>query len=386
MSPARDARASASDAPAGASTASQPPKMPWLDAVIARVLADARGHAVLLHGPAGVGQLCAALRIASAWLCEDDALPVAERPCGRCAGCRLVVAGTHPDRLVLVPDAMRAAFASEGSSVEGEEGEGGGSKSKTKPSADIRVEQVRAAVTFSSTTSTRGRGKAIVVFPAERMNAVAANALLKTLEEPPGTVRFALATGAAGRLLPTILSRCVAVPLSLPARDAALAWLATEGVTVARGAADLLDASGGRPEAALDLHREGVDGALLRALPDAAGRGEAAAVRGLPLPIVVGLLQRLADDAIAAACGRPPRHFPHAALDRLGAVRRNEVGRLVNWSHALLEAAGTAAHPWSAELARDALLQEAALALNPPQNRAPGVSSRRGPATTLPGR
>jgi DNA polymerase-3 subunit delta' len=356
--------------------------MPWLEAPLARALADVHSHAVLLQGPAGIGQYPAALRLAAAWLCEDDAIAAAQRPCGRCAGCRLVAAGTHPDRLVLVPDAMRAAH---GEGAEAGEGEGG-AKSKAKPSADIRVEQVRAVVAFGSTTAARGRGKAVVVFPAERMNAVAANALLKTLEEPPGRVRFALATGAPGRLLPTILSRCVSIPLLPPGRDEALAWLGAEGVAAAKGGADLLDASGGRPEAALELHRDGVDGALLRALPDAAGRGDATLVRGLSLPLVVGLLQRLADDALVAACGRQPRHFPQAGFDRFASVRRRDVARLTAWAGALLEAARTAAHPWSAELAREALLQQAALALNPPQNRPDTAASRRESATTLPAR
>jgi DNA polymerase-3 subunit delta' len=381
VSPA--ARADDADPPRAAA-APEPTPMPWLDVPVARALADGRGHAVLLHGPAGVGQLAAALRLAAAWLCEDDAVPVASRPCGRCAGCRLVAAGTHPDRLVLVPDALRAALAAE--SAGPAEAEEGGSKSKAKPSAEIRVEQVRAAVGFASTTSSRGRGKAVVVFPAERMNTVAANALLKTLEEPPGTVRFALATGAAGRLLPTIRSRCIAVPLPMPSREAALAWLAAESVPAAEGGADLLDASGGRPEAALDLHRDGVDGALLRALPEAAGRGDASAVKGLAVPLVVALLQRLADDALAAAFGRPGRHFPHADLARLGAVRRRDAAALGDWSRALLDAARTANHPWSAELTREALLQQAARALNPPQNPPAAGAARPGRATTLPAR
>lgn len=371
-----------------------PTPMPWLDAALAPALADGRSQAVLLHGPAGVGQAAAALRLAAAWLCEDLGRPIEDRPCGRCAGCKLVAAGTHPDRLVLVPDAMRLALAAdaaaaseaEGGGTGGTAGDGGGSKSKAKPSAEIRVEQVRAAVAFAATTPSRGRGKAIVVFPAERMNAVAANALLKTLEEPPGTVRFVLATGAEGRLLPTIRSRCIGVPMPVPSREAALAWLAGEGVAAAKGGAELLDASGGRPEAALELHREGVDGALLRALPEAAGRGDAAPLRGLPLPIVVTLLQRLADDALALACDRPPRHFARAAVERLGAVRRRDVGSLVAWAGALLEAARTASHPWSAELAREALVQQAALALNPPQNRPVPAGAPRGPATTLPAR
>jgi DNA polymerase-3 subunit delta' len=78
------------------------------------------------------------------------------------------------------------------------EGEEGGEErsGKKKPSKDIRVEEVRAAIALALTTSSRGRGKAIVIHPAERMNPIAANAFLKTLEEPAGNARFVLCTSA----------------------------------------------------------------------------------------------------------------------------------------------------------------------------------------------
>ena len=80
---------------------------------------------------------------------------------------------------------------------------------KRKPSKEIRVDAMREAIEFAQRTSARGRGKAMLIYPAERMNAVTANALLKTLEEPPGDMRFVLATEAAHLLLPTIRSRCL---------------------------------------------------------------------------------------------------------------------------------------------------------------------------------
>jgi DNA polymerase-3 subunit delta' len=57
---------------------------------------------------------------------------------------------------------------------------------KRKPSKEIRVDEIRQAIAFAQTTSARGRAKVVVIHPAERMNGVSANALLKTLEEPPG--------------------------------------------------------------------------------------------------------------------------------------------------------------------------------------------------------
>src|SRR6185369_12113285 len=113
---------------------------------------------------------------AKGWLCEADDRPLVDRPCGRCASCRLHVARSHPDLLVLVPEAMRESL---GWDLGGNEGDEAGEGGKRKPSKDIRVEAVRAAIAFATTTSARGRGKFVVVHPAERMNEVAASAFLK---------------------------------------------------------------------------------------------------------------------------------------------------------------------------------------------------------------
>src|SRR5690606_19063133 len=127
---------------------------------------------------------------------------------------------------------------------------------KRKPSREIRVDAMRDAVEFAQRTSARGHGKVVLVYPAEQMNAVTANALLKTLEEPPGEVRFVLASEAAHQLLPTIRSRCQAHTLLWPAQDEALAWLARQAVAP-QAAQVWLRAAGGRPDDALRLARSG---------------------------------------------------------------------------------------------------------------------------------
>src|SRR3569832_1997188 len=99
-----------------------------------------------------------------------------------------------------------------------------------KPSRDIRIDAMRDAIQFAQRTSARGRGKAVLVYPAERMNHVTANALLKTLEEPPGDVRFVLATEAAHQLLPTIRSRCLGHTMAWPTSAEAAEWLTHEGM------------------------------------------------------------------------------------------------------------------------------------------------------------
>ena len=82
--------------------------LPWLAPVLAQALGSGAAHALLLHGPEGVGQFELATTLAQAWLCEAAA--GAPRPCGVCASCRLVQAHTHPDLLVLVPEALRSSL------------------------------------------------------------------------------------------------------------------------------------------------------------------------------------------------------------------------------------------------------------------------------------
>ena len=197
--------------------------LPWLAAPLRQALATRHGHALLIHGPGAVGQFELALVLAQAWLCEQTSLPLVERPCRACAACRLVAARSHPDLLVLVPEALRESLGWAGDAGEGDDER---ESSKKKPSKDIRIEAIRAAIAFATTTSARGRGKVVVVHPAERMNPAAANAFLKTLEEPAGDSRFLLCSAAPDALAATIRSRCQDVALAVPPRAEAEAWLA----------------------------------------------------------------------------------------------------------------------------------------------------------------
>ena len=97
--------------------------LPWLGAWLESALRTQRGHAVLIHGPQGIGQWQLSLTLAQAWLCEGA--QGARRPCGTCASCRLVQARSHPDLLVLIPEALQAPLGwmladSEGEGAEGE--------------------------------------------------------------------------------------------------------------------------------------------------------------------------------------------------------------------------------------------------------------------------
>ena len=320
---ARDARGAPGDEHAGIDPsdragAGDEPGLPWLgDAAAAHARDAAARTRSCIHGPGGVGQFELALALAKGWLCEATDRPLVERPCGRCASCKLHAAHSHPDLLVLVPEALRESL---GWDVGGNEGEEAGEGGKRKPSKEIRVEAVRAAIAFATTTSARGRGKVVVVHPAERMNDVAASAFLKTLEEPAGDARFLLCSAAPDSLLPTIRSRCQQVVLPLPPAADAEAWLAR--ARRRRSPSVLLAASGGQPQEALDLAERGVDAAAWLALPRRIAAGDATALQGWGLPAAVDALQKICHDAAALACGGAPRYFPRERARRRRRSRR----------------------------------------------------------------
>jgi DNA polymerase-3 subunit delta' len=330
--------------------------LPWLAAPRRRALETQSAHALLLHGPSGVGQFELAMSLAEGWLCESSTVPLGARPCGQCASCRLVRARSHPDLLVLVPAALRESL---GLSL-GDGDDGSEEGSKKKPSKEIRVDEVRVAIAFSLTTSARGRGKMVVVHPAERMNPVAANAFLKTLEEPPGNARFLLCSAAPDALLPTIRSRCQALPLRLPPESEAIAWLAAQNIAAPE---ILLAGCGGQPQEAAARARHGIDAAAWRALPRRIANGDASALRGWPLPWVVDALQKLCHDAASMAAGAAPRYFPAAALASSGGL-----DALLRYARELGRFAQHAEHPWIADLSVESLVAQGREALQTPRS------------------
>ena len=333
------------------------PTLPWLAAPLRRALETQSAHALLLHGPSGVGQFELAMALAQGWLCEADTTPIGARPCGVCASCRLVQARSHPDLLVLVPEAMRESLGlSAGESEEGGEDRPG----KRKPSKEIRVDEVRVAIAFALTTSARGRGKVVIAYPAERMNPIAANAFLKTLEEPPGDARFLLCSAAPDALLSTIRSRCQALALRLPPAREAVAWLAAQGVAEPEV---LLAGAGGQPQEAWVRSAFGVDATAWRALPRRVAEGDASALRGWPLPWVVDALQKLCHDAASMAVAAPPRYFPAATI-----TGAHDLDALLRYARELGRFARHAEHPWIADLSVESLVAQGREALQTPRS------------------
>jgi DNA polymerase III subunit delta' len=322
--------------------------LPWLAQPLQHALQTQKGHALLIHGPQGIGQFELTLALAQTWLCEVKPQKFA---CGQCASCRLVQSQTHPDLLVLLPEALRERLGW-GAADAGEADK----PSKAKPSKEIKTEAVRGAVNFSQTTTSQGGVKVVIVHPAERMNAIAANTLLKTLEEPPGRARFILSCAAPQTLLPTIRSRCQAVPMVLPPSDVALTWLASHKVAQPEV---MLAACGGQPLEALQWIQEGVDAAGWMRLPRQLAAGDVGQLASWPLPRLVDALQKFCHDVLCVAHGAPPRYFPPPCVPKVPHVQA-----LHAWAKMLAQTQRQAEHPWNLPLMVESLVLQARGALS----------------------
>jgi DNA polymerase III subunit delta' len=326
---------------------------PWLVATLHDALRLQTANALLLHGPDGNGQFELALALARSFVCE--ASPSTERAktaCAACAGCRLFASATHPDVMILVPEASRDALGLPQAS--GIDDGGGSGAGKAKPSREIKVDDIRAAIGFSQSTSARGFGKVVLIHPAEAMNAIAANALLKTLEEPAGQTHYVLSSNAAQDLLPTVRSRCLSLPVGLPSEAQAIDWLQEMGVKEPQV---MLDATGGRPIEALQWAQSGVDSEAWLNLPGLIAQGRDDRFADWPLPRLIQTLQKLCHDWLCLAVGAPPRYFPRQSLGE-----SRSVTSLLKWAAQLREHARQSEHPWQAALKVDALVQGGRLA------------------------
>jgi DNA polymerase-3 subunit delta' len=165
---------------------------------LARAAADpaVMPHAWLVTGPAGSGRSLAARAFAAALQCTDP-----EPGCGRCAGCHLVLAGSHPDVMTVVPEGL-----------------------------SLGVDAVRRLVVEATLAPALGRWRVLVLEDADRLTEQAANVLLKPLEEPGSRGVFLLCAPSTEDLLPTVRSRCRLVTLRLPATEDVAAVLGSEGV------------------------------------------------------------------------------------------------------------------------------------------------------------
>jgi DNA polymerase-3 subunit delta' len=296
----------------------------------------------------GLGKAQFAEALAAARLCAQGS--EAQGACGHCQSCHWIAAGTHPDLIVLEPivdDDTRGNAAGSG---------------RTKP---ISIDQVRSMTATLALTAHRDAGKVVIVRPADALNTPAANALLKSLEEPPTAVLFLLVSDRPAWLLPTVRSRCQKVVVGL--RDPAVAaeWLREQAVPQPELNLAL---SGGAPLLAQCIADDPAwqrRAELLRALMVADVDPLRVAERhGDALPAtVLGWLQRLSYDLLLAQLsGRVRYHLDLQPEIQRRAATADRIG-LARLHRSLVSAQRIANHPLNPRLFLEQMFMDFAAAL-----------------------
>lgn len=242
-------------------------------AFVSRALSTGKfPHGLLIHGPAGAGQNALALDIADLLVCED----ADRRPCGLCPGCLGRKRGNLDNLHFVLPLAEKSDAGDSRSLTQSQVDEltEGAASLSADPygyvpaeKAIIRIAQIGDLQGKIAYSQAGGRTKVAIMIKAESMEAPVANALLKTLEEPPADTYFLIACEDRGALLPTIVSRCTQLPL-FPMAPAALRAAAAARATAWDMPAvpeALLPFAEGSPGTLLALHRNGGDTLLAEA-------------------------------------------------------------------------------------------------------------------------
>ena len=198
---------------------------PWLSGhwsfFMRRLESGKLAHALMIEGPSGCGKMALACAMVARLLCREDQ----SQACGNCRSCKLLAGEAHPDYFDLHPE--------EGSEV-------------------IKVDQVRALIAKLDLTTSISMRKVAYIHPADSMNSAAANALLKSLEEPAGDTVLILVSDNPGRLPVTIRSRCQAITVSQPDNQLARDWLKSSSRKSEDEVSAALQAAGGSPLRAAD--------------------------------------------------------------------------------------------------------------------------------------
>jgi DNA polymerase-3 subunit delta' len=311
-------------------------------------------HAILLHGPAGTGKSDFAALLAKSLLCET---PQPDgQACGACLSCGWFAQYSHPDFRRVRPEILDEGDADGKADADGDDGDGDAkkpSKSAKAPSKEIKIEQIRAMAGFMNLSTHRNGYRVVLLYPAEALNTISANALLKTLEEPPPQTVLILVCSRIDRLLPTILSRCRKIALPLPARADALAWLSAQRVADP----DIwLDEQGGAPLAALAQAAQGNRDDLDLFLAQLARPGRDAALataeklQKSPVPELVAWLQRWLYDVFSCKLSGTIRYYPRHRKQLSMLAERADTDRLMAGLQAIAQRRAVAEHPLSARL------------------------------------
>jgi DNA polymerase-3 subunit delta' len=325
-------------------------------------LAQKMPHAILLHGPRGIGKFEFGKAAAALLLCQRvQAGADSGQACGECTACLLHRQGNHPDFFLIQPEADAAELAEADAEVVVSTAE-----KKKKPSKQIKIGQIREMLENIQTGTHQGGRRVILLAPAEAMNAATANALLKTLEEPPPDTVMLLVSSEPERLLPTIRSRCQGLGFGEPDRGLALNWLKENEI---RDAANLLARYGGAPLLARDA--AGEESALnyealianLAATPDPFACADL--MVGADPALAVDCLQRWVSDIVMFGLSGRTRYFPGFETAITNVARSAPMLSLLRFSRRLTELRAIAQHPVNPRLFAERLALDYADAVRP---------------------
>ena len=317
-------------------------------------------HALLLRGRAGTGKHDFALNLAKAILCpqaRDEQKDSLQHACGGCPSCNWFAEGTHPDFMLIGPEDTDNA----------DDGLSSAPKKKSAKKTQISVAKIRQLLDYLTLSSHQVNGhRVIIISPADMLNGVSANALLKVLEEPPANTLFLLVTSQPQRLLATITSRCQAVDMPLPAKTEALAWLSTQQIN---NAENILDLAGGAPLLALQLAEEGeASENLLKNLTLGAKLDPftcAPLFLGLGMERAIETLQKWVFDLLSYKLTQALRYHAQQANALQALAKSVNLSLLLSFQNKLLEAKKTANHPLSNEAQLENILLQYAQLFKP---------------------
>ncbi len=300
-------------------------------------------HALLVTGRPGLGKGMLAKVFAQSLLCQAPL--ESGLPCQTCASCGWFAQGNHPDFRLVQPDSLAPESEEE-------------TRKEKKKSNQIRIEQIRDLEGFLAVGTHRGGLRIILLNPAEAMNIVTQNALLKSLEEPPPATLFLLVSSHTQKLLPTVRSRCQTALVPLPERTAAMQWLKEQGVEHPESA---LAGAAGAPLAALEaVALEGALKVFLQKLqePGFDPLDLAQACSNLEPVVVVGWLQRWVYDLLQLKVAGVTRYFPNFAGGLQAAAGQTSAGKLLELQRKLIQARGLAQHPLNPRLYFESLFMD----------------------------
>lgn len=327
--------------------------LPWQKEIWGKLIGAGQPlpHALLLKGRKGIGKFEFARHLAASLLCES---PQANRAaCGNCVSCNWFAQESHPDFRQVEPETAE------------DQPEGGLEAANRTPAKkskhNIAVDQIRALAGMINVSTHRNGYRIILIHPAEAMNASAANALLKGLEEPPPKSLFILVSHRPRQLLPTIVSRCRQVAMPVPDAATSESWLEQQGVDNAHIA---LAEAGYAPLEALnrvtDDYRNERE-AFIDGIKSADGLdpiGFAEKIQRLEFPVLVSWLQKWCYDLMSYRLTGKIRYHLDMSSAIAALAARPDVQAIGSYYRKLAMAQRVARHPLNAKLFVEEILFE----------------------------